>query len=192
MITAASVSQSTPPSVAALATASIKATIQDDTTQLYIHPLNSLSILFSFLTLQAWPTVKRTFELYPGAAMPYNEHRISGKIASMCGTRVHGVGGGTGRAVRKCAGKLLAKSLCQVPPPPLAEYDALFRELRVTSDEFTTLTKCLHFGRNCLLNCFSSRLVKCVFPVSVRLCVCMSVRVLSPTLTAQHMRNLFA
>lgn len=93
MITTASVSQSAPPSVAALATASIKATIQDDTTQLYIHPLNSLSILFSFLTLQAWPTVKRTFELYPGAAMPYNEHRISGKIASMCGTRVHGVGG---------------------------------------------------------------------------------------------------
>lgn len=85
------------PSVAALATASIKATIQDDTTQLYIHPLNSLSILFSFLTLQAWPTVKRTFELYPGAAMPYNEHRISGKIASMCRTcitRMHGAGGG--------------------------------------------------------------------------------------------------
>lgn len=97
---------------------------------------------------------------------------------------------GERRAVRKCAGKLLAKSLCQVPPPPLAEYDALFRELRVTSDEFTTLTKCLHFGRNCLLNCFSLRLVKCVFPVRARVYV--SVRVLSPTLTAQHMRNLFA
>ncbi|KAH8311375.1 hypothetical protein KR044_005987 [Drosophila immigrans] len=30
-----------------------------------------------YLYLQAWPTVKRSFELYPGAAMPYNEHRIS-------------------------------------------------------------------------------------------------------------------
>lgn len=29
------------------------------------------------LGVQAWPTVKRSFELYPGAAMPYNEHRIS-------------------------------------------------------------------------------------------------------------------
>ncbi|EDV91426.1 corticotropin-releasing factor-binding protein [Drosophila grimshawi] len=29
------------------------------------------------LGVQAWPTVKRSFELYPGAAMPYNEHRIA-------------------------------------------------------------------------------------------------------------------
>ncbi|XP_030556424.1 corticotropin-releasing factor-binding protein isoform X1 [Drosophila novamexicana] len=29
------------------------------------------------LGVQAWPTVKRSFELYPAAAMPYNEHRIA-------------------------------------------------------------------------------------------------------------------
>ncbi|XP_017874113.1 PREDICTED: corticotropin-releasing factor-binding protein [Drosophila arizonae] len=29
------------------------------------------------LGVQAWPTVKRSFELYPGAAMPYTEHRIA-------------------------------------------------------------------------------------------------------------------
>lgn len=67
-----------------LATVSIKAGIQDDTTLLCIHSRNCH--LFLFRSPQAWPTVKRTFELYPSAAMPYNEHRISGKIASMYAT----------------------------------------------------------------------------------------------------------
>lgn len=78
------------------------------------------------------------------------------------------------------ANKLLAKSLRQVPPP-LAEWAALSRELRVASDEFTTLTKCLQFGRNCLLNCFSSRLVKCVFTVQVSVCVWECACELSPS-----------
>lgn len=116
----ASVSQVTPPLVAALATASIKATIQDDTTQLYIHSLNCclfLCLCHSLFPPQAWPTVKRTFELYPGAAMPYNEHRISGKIASIFAMEhMNACGRGRGKckewAVRKCANKLLAKSFC--------------------------------------------------------------------------------
>lgn len=144
-----------------------------------LHTLTQLLSL-SLFPPQAWPTVKRTFELYPGAAMPYNEHRISGKIASIfalehmnaCG---RGRGKSKGWAVRKCANKLLAKSFCaKCRRRWLSELHFWGSyELRVTSDEFTTLTKCLQFGRNCLLNCFSSRLVKCVFPVRVCVGVCM-------------------